>query len=87
MEGLDDTGPLGGLAQRAQTQVLPCEASGTHAKSSAVNEACVHQQGDSLPIAAAIAHRFGPPHRGQEAESVANAFADMATAPWHSPPA
>ena len=87
MEGLDDTGSPGGPAQRAQMQALPCEASGTDARSSVVNEACVHQQGDSLAIAAAMAHRFGPPHRGQEAESVANGFAGMATALRNSPPA
>ena len=87
MEGLDDTGPPGEPAQRAQMQALPCEARGADARSSVVNEACVHQQGDSLAIAAAMAHRFGPPHRGQEAENVANAFAGMATALRNSPPA
>ena len=87
MEGLDDTGPPRGPAQRAQMQALPCEASGTDARSSVVNEACVHQQGDSLAIAPALAHRFGPPHKGQEPGRVATAFAGMATAPLNSPPA
>ena len=52
-----------------------------------MNEACVHQQGDSLAIAPALAHRFGPPHKGQEPGRVATAFAGMATAPLNSPPA
>ena len=80
MEGLDDTGAPDSPAQRAQMQALPCEASGTDAKSSAGNGACVHQQGDSLAAATAMAHRFGPPHKGQEVASVADAFASMATA-------
>ena len=85
MEGLDDTGAPAAPAQRAQMQALPFEAGGTDAKSSAVNRACVHQQGASLAAATAMAHRFGPPHRGQEAARVVSAFASMATALWHSP--
>ena len=68
-------------------QALPCEAFGTDAKSSSVNEARVHQQGDSLEAAAVMAHRFGPQHKGQEEARVADAFSSMASALWHSPTA
>ena len=85
MEGLDDTGAPTAPAQRAQMHTLPCEASGTDAKSSAVNRARVHQQGNAPAAAPARAHRFGSPHRGQEVAHVANAFAGMATALWRSP--
>ena len=87
MEGLDDTRAPDSPAQRAQMQALPCEACGTDVKSSSVNEAWVHQQRDSLATATAMAHRFGSPHKGQEVARVADAFASMATALWHSPTA
>ena len=86
-EGLDDTGAPDAPAQSAQMQALPCVGSGTDARSSAVNEARAHQQADSLAAAGAMAHRFGPPHSGQDVQHVADAFASMATALWHSPPA
>ena len=85
MEGLDDTGAPAVPAQRAQMHTLPCDASGTDARSSAVNRACVHQHGNTLAAAPARAHRSASPHRGQEVAHVANAFAGMATALWHSP--
>ena len=68
MEGLDDTGGLlaDAVTHRRQMQDLPWAPGETDARSSALNKACVHQQGDLLSAADAIAHSFGSPHNGQE---------------------
>jgi hypothetical protein len=68
MEGLDDTGALlaDAVTHRWQMQTLPCALSGTDASSSAVNDTCVHQQGDSVLAAGAMAHWFASPHSGHD---------------------
>ena len=52
--------------RRAQMQIFPCDVTSKDAKSSAVIEARVHQQGDSLAAARAMAHRFGSHTEGKK---------------------
>ena len=52
--------------RRAQMQVFPCDATSKDAKSSAVNEPRVHQQGGSLVTARSMAHRFGSHTEGKK---------------------
>jgi hypothetical protein len=47
-------------------QKRPLALVGTDASSAALKSACSHQHGDALALVPAIAHRFGPPHSGQE---------------------
>ena len=87
MEGLDDTGRwlADAAAHRGQIQTLPCAACGTDASSPGVNDTCVHQHGDSIWEADAMAHSFDSPHSGQE---LGHSAMDMgaATAPRRSRP-
>ncbi len=47
-------------------QTLPCASSGTDANDSALNDSCVHQHGDSVLAADAMAHSFDWPQSGHE---------------------